>query len=647
MNTRRIIVLLALGLAAVLPLSGVAQDPRKIEVVGQKPSTPEAGRGARWAIVVGLDQYRNTKIPPLNGAVGDAKAIAAALIQYAEFDPGQVFLITSEGTDKPTASAILDKLAELRKVVKGGDMLLFYFAGHGVEVDGRRYLLTYETEIGSTGTLRTSALHVSDLMQDVEALPLSDRIIMVDACRDDPINPGGRQPNLATSTLEAAFTLQSSSESGVRATFLSCKRGQSAYEWGEKGRGFFSYFIEKGLSGEAAVYGKVTVTSLAGYLNENVPQAVRQQRGKDQTPFADLKGEALTLVRGEKMAVNPEAARTPVEPETRVVYGMVKDSDGLALGGVDVSLSWGAGVPRGAAPSAAAAPGIRTKTDEDGFFKADVPAQAIVDVSAGRDGTFGARRVQVLPAESGKKVSIFLPAAAHLAKVPERGIEVHPVAVASAPPETTVTIVAVVAAPETTVVIPLGPKPPSPAEQAQELAKVAQQSFLVEDFDQAEQAARGALELDSRNTLAKAVVANCLAVYGVNHNDSAKLATARELASSILNDNPGSALARNALGLVFYGTDDVEGARSEFQAAREIEPGLSVANANLGQIYFKLKQLKDSEKAFRAAIKSRPDAAVPYNGLAQVLLAQNHAGDAVKASREAISRYELRDVYLG
>jgi hypothetical protein len=33
--------------------------------------------------------------------------------------------------------------------------------------------------------------------------------------------------------------------------------------------------------------------------------------------------------------------------------------------------------------------------------------------------------------------------------------------------------------------------------------------------------------------------------------------------------------------------------------------------------------------------------------LAQVLLAQKRAGDAVKASREAISRYELRDDYLG
>jgi Tfp pilus assembly protein PilF len=686
-SSRRGLALLAFLLAAVSPLGGLAQDPRRIDVIPSKSATAAATQGDRWAIVVGLDRYKNSEVPPLHGAIADAKAIASALVRYADFNPDHVFLLASDATVKPTASAILDKFVELKKQVRHGDLVLFYFAGHGVEVDGRRYLLTYEADVGSSGSLRTTTLQVSDLMQEVEGLPLSDRIIMVDACRDDPINAGQRQPNLATSTMEAAFTLQASGEAGVRATFLSCKRGQSAYEWGEKGRGFFSYFIEKGLSGEAAAYGKVTVTSLAGYLNENVPQAVRQQRGKDQTPFADLKGEALTLVRGEKMAVNPEAERAPAPPETRTVYGLVKDSNGLALGGVDVRLNWVAGAPRGASAAGAAPNELRAVTDEDGFFKAEVPARATVEVAAGGSGAYGANRVQVSPQEGGKKVSLFLPTAALVAMVPERS----PVGSAPpAPPEVPQTSTAApatetpvepppgtpaqppVEAPAATPVeppveSPIGapvetpivkpaetppatpeiPKPPSPALQAQELAKVAERSFLVEEFDQAEEAARGALDLDPQNALAQAIVANCLAVYGVNRSDTAKLAASRAMASDILTGNPRVALAHNALGLALYGSGDIEGARKEFSAARELDPELSVANANLGQTYYTLKKLKDSEKAYRAAIKARPDAAVPYNGLAQVLLAQNRAGDAVKASREAISRYELRDVYLG
>jgi Tfp pilus assembly protein PilF len=190
------------------------------------------------------------------------------------------------------------------------------------------------------------------------------------------------------------------------------------------------------------------------------------------------------------------------------------------------------------------------------------------------------------------------------------------------------------------------PSLPTTSVQAQELAKVAYQTFLVEDFDDAQKAARSALELDRDNGLAQAVLANCLAVEGVNKSDATKLATAKAMSQKLIQSHPTMALAHNAMGLALVGGKDVKGAQKEFASANALDPTLGVAGANLGYTFFQLKQLKDAEKAYRAAIKARPEAAVPYNGLAQVLLAQGDAGDAAKAARSAISRYELRDVYL-
>jgi Tfp pilus assembly protein PilF len=559
-----------------------------------------------------VDQYESPDIRRLQGAVADARAVAEAAIRYAGFPTRQVFLLTSDAPTKPTASGILDTFARIRNAVQPGDLLLFFFAGHGVEVEGRRYLLTYEAKVASAGTLKTTTLQVSQLMQEIESLPVTHRIIMVDACREDPINPG-RQPNISTAALEAAFTLRPSSENGVRATFLSSTRGQSAYEWTEKGRGFFSYFIERGLSGAAAAYGKVTVTSLAGYLNEFVPRAVREQRGKEQTPFMDLEGQELVLVGGVTGERVPSVTAEAVRPGVRTVYGVVKDSDGKPLADTAVRVAWTGGTTRGPVGGAPKQELLAT-SDDDGFFKAEVPGEATVTISAGGTRGFGVGTVTSSPGESGKKVSLFLPV-----------LQMTSTAKAGQGPA----------------------PPPSAGGVAQELAKVAYQSFVVEQFEEAETAAGGALARDSGNVLAQAVLANCLAVHGVNNRDGEKLETARKWAKTALNADSQMGLAHNALGLVLYGSGDTQGAEAEFLKAQQLAPNLSVAGANLGQVYYEARQFPRAEKAYRDAIRARPEAAVPYNGLAQVLLAEGRPREAIKAALDAISRYETQDRYLG
>jgi len=572
------------GLLAVLVLAGAADaQERRIGAV-PKEAAGRAGRG-RWAVVIGVNEYASPQISPLRGAVADAKAIARVLVAHADFPESQVFTLTSDAEPKPTAENVLQKLADIREHAQPDDLILFFFAGHGVEMEGQRFLLTHDARMTSASALKLSSLWVAMLMQEIENLPVAHRIVMVDACRDDPVTRARR--TVASETFATAFIFKPGPSRGVRATFLSCTTGQSAYEWSERGRGFFSYFIEKGLEGEAAQFGKVTLSSLDTYLNEMVPQAVREHQGKDQTPFVDRSGEALVLVTPERLAtVTAAAAPTPVV--LRRVYGVVKDSDGTPLAGAAVAVK-------------AVASETSAVADEDGFFTFEIASEAVAQVTTRAEG-FQSKTITSSPTDAGEKLKVFLTVA-------------------------------------------------EPAESpGEELARAAYQALLVEDFDQAAATAREALAKDANSALALAVLANALAVEGVNRHLADGLDEAQKAYSRAYDAEPAMvalSLAHNARGLVAWGRGDTQEAQRQFEAALRVDPALGAASSNLGHLYLHYKKYKDAERVYRAAIKTSPESAVPYSGLAQVLIEQRRPKDAERAARDAISRYERRDPYLG
>jgi Tfp pilus assembly protein PilF len=674
---------LAAFLVVVITSSLVFAQGRRIERV--KGADAKAGSGgARWALIVGIDQYQTKDIDPLSGAVGDAKAIKDVLMKYAEFTEAQVTLLVSDGVVKPTAGTIMDKLDEIKKAAKPEDLLLFFFAGHGVQVDGQRYLLTYDANISSTGRLKTTSLAATTLMQELESIRVAHRVIMVDACRNDPTS-ASRKPNLADEAFEAAFSLQPTSEGGVRATFLSCSKGQSAYEWTEKRRGFFSFFIEKGLSGEAAQYSKVTVTSLLSYLNEMVPQKVREQKNQVQIPYAKVDGAELILVKPEKLPAQIASLdKQPAPPATRTIYGVVKDSGGVPLAGVAITVAMAVSGRAVGATSAAAE--LKVVTDEDGFFKVDgVAPDTEAKVTAAKE-TYVPKTLASAPSESGKKLVMFLPKAEAAKPVvvadarPTPTPTATPVAKPTPSPTPTPTPVVAKATPSppptptpvakptpsptpaatlvakatpppapTPLAKPTPPPTPPPPVQSKgsELALVAYRTFLAEEFKEAENSARLALQTEPDNALANAVLGNAMLALGINAGDTQKKAAAREFIDKALDKDPGLAIAHNARGLAFMGEGKWAEALPELQKAIQSDPKLAVAHANLAFALRLTNRLSEAEREYREAIRLAPENALPYNGLSAVLFSMGKYKEAVKTNRDAISRYDLRDRFLG
>jgi Tfp pilus assembly protein PilF len=195
--------------------------------------------------------------------------------------------------------------------------------------------------------------------------------------------------------------------------------------------------------------------------------------------------------------------------------------------------------------------------------------------------------------------------------------------------------------------VPPRPTPPATGVRGSELARVAYRTFLAEDFREAESSARAALETDPDDPLANAVMGNTLAVLAINMADDQKGAAANEFLAKAASRGPELALVHNAMGIMLIRANKLDEAQKEIAKAVELDPSLAPAHANLAYLHAQRKRYKDAEREYREAIRLKPDSAVPYNGLSNVLFEQGRFKDMERACRDAISRYQLRDRFLG
>jgi TPR repeat protein len=180
-----------------LTSAGLTQD-RRLAVSG--------GVGRRMALVVGNDSYAAT---PLVNAVRDARAIHDAL-QKVRFSSTIVTNATREMFERAVEEFIVR--------IQPGDAVLFYYSGHGVQVDGENYLIPIDFAGNDPVTLKYRTVRVSELQDRLEARGARVRILILDACRDSPFRGtrsagGGLAPLNADGALIAYATAPGSTAS--------------------------------------------------------------------------------------------------------------------------------------------------------------------------------------------------------------------------------------------------------------------------------------------------------------------------------------------------------------------------------------------------------------------------------------------------
>lgn len=287
---------------------------------------PAGAAGPRnWAVVIGVDQYQNAGVTDLQYAEADARLFADALESSGAFSREELFLFTTSqgGEQAPTRTNIAFRFDYLRRHVGPGDTLVVYFSGHGMEIEGQSFLLTPEADARSLLTLQQSALHARDFFTWLAATRAGKTLLVVDACRNDPIRGRGEGDNLMGQGLARDLALVDlpgeRAAAPSSATLFACSAGQRSFEWADRGHGFFTWYLVDGLRGGAASPdGTVTLASLVNYLQAQVPSATQKWALREQSPWLRYEGPGADRWVLARPGTAARVAATPQPSDDRV-----------------------------------------------------------------------------------------------------------------------------------------------------------------------------------------------------------------------------------------------------------------------------------------------------------------------------------------
>jgi uncharacterized caspase-like protein len=170
-------------------------------VIGILASSNAAKADRRVAFVVGNGAYTNVR--PLPNPPTDAKAIAG-LLRNVGFD-------VVEGTDL-TRDKMTEKLLDFGKRTQGADVAVFFYAGHGIAINGTNYLLPVDADIKSEADVKLGSAINLDITLDQTMNNAKVKLVLLDACRDDPFAATLRSLKSANVKVENGLTAMKSGE---------------------------------------------------------------------------------------------------------------------------------------------------------------------------------------------------------------------------------------------------------------------------------------------------------------------------------------------------------------------------------------------------------------------------------------------------
>ncbi len=263
---------------------------------------PVLNTGKAWAVLVGVNQYENQPhIPALHVCADDVTAVHAALV--GKFTAAR--LLTDATPERlPTRANILAELSSVAQAAGEGDLVLFYFSGHGIAEDGESYLLPRDARLAA---LTYTSVAMAEVRKIIDASPARAKVIVLDACHSGAAI-GKAGPAMTPEFIERVFA-----QAEGLATLASCKQGQQSWEWPEEGRSVFTHFVLEALSGKADFDGKgfVTVSDASRYVTDGV-KTWAVEHGVPQTPTLQYTAAGdIILVRYTKGPEQPDLRRRP------------------------------------------------------------------------------------------------------------------------------------------------------------------------------------------------------------------------------------------------------------------------------------------------------------------------------------------------
>lgn len=144
-------------------------------------SSNGARTGMRRALIMGNDAYKEVAV--LQNARSDARAMSKTL--------GRLGFEVSTHLDL-TERGMKEVIRTFKSQIRGGDEVVVFFAGHGVQLGATNYLLPVDIRGQSEDQVRDEAIPLQRLLDDFQDTKARFALAIIDACRDNPFKTAGR-----------------------------------------------------------------------------------------------------------------------------------------------------------------------------------------------------------------------------------------------------------------------------------------------------------------------------------------------------------------------------------------------------------------------------------------------------------------------
>jgi Caspase domain len=262
---------------------------RALEVRGYTDSEPlpyylqtHTGPQAH-VLVVGIDEYHDSAIPPLAFAERDATAM------LKEWDTA--FRLLSKGTaaallgSKATRATILERLKALAHTASPADTVVLHFAGHGAtDRTGMEYLVACDTRVDS---LAATGISVEELLRALEAINSRQRVVLFDGSFSG--RSIGHALDFSDKRKKASNNWLARLPNGV-AVLAACQSRQTALESRRLEHGLFTHFLlrwlqESSWGGDAGS----SLTRLHQFVRTEVSRCAETEFKVEQEPALEAR----------------------------------------------------------------------------------------------------------------------------------------------------------------------------------------------------------------------------------------------------------------------------------------------------------------------------------------------------------------------
>ncbi|AFY99664.1 caspase family protein [Calothrix sp. PCC 6303] len=226
--------------------------------------TLQSGESKLWILLVGVNEYQDRGLPSLRYPALDCQGLGDALAKATQGFPNKEVIVHNDfAPQAPMLETVRGSVERLVTQARSQDTILLYFSGHGM-LESRTQEAFLCLKDTNKNDLRGTGLGLQDLLQLLGSSRACQQLICLDTCHSGDMmlrghhhSPAPRDGNITTAALNTTTQFmqvlrERASQSKGFCALLSCDQGQQSWEFPELGHGVFTYYLMRGLLGEAA-----------------------------------------------------------------------------------------------------------------------------------------------------------------------------------------------------------------------------------------------------------------------------------------------------------------------------------------------------------------------------------------------------------